>query len=499
MKNKSENKIIIFEVILRMSAFIDIIIAFYLIIYLLMTIYQANLVYIMIRYLIHKITKGERKLEKITEEELLPSITIQIPTFNESPSFVVNKILQSIVDQNYPLNLLKVIIANQSDDEKHHKLLLELIKEFESKNKLEIDYHRINRFGDGKNSYTMFKAGSLNKISGENTKTDLIVVLDSDTTLHKDFLLNMVQPFIQDPTIGISLPRHVVKQSNLIARYFRLSYNSNNLLMKMRSQINFPQFIEGNGIMIRKELIKKNSWDTICEDALMGINIYLDGWKIWFVEEAIIYNQGIPTSITDMKNRWVRIIYGQYQGLKRKSNDSRIYKNLQIQILYSSLWTLPIIMLLFPLSLLLFFLNIDVFGYFMVLALFSGILIIWSIFFTFYASYRYRNLTDIIFSPILLLLMGIHYIVPGAIAVFKSIFRIPEEFYPTQRKNELSFKKTIIKPPSSVRVVESVYLLISIIALVLFKDNSNAVFFFTTYFIIMLISFIDGLPFIGSQ
>lgn len=477
---------------------IDITIAFYLIIYFLMSIYQANLVYIMIRYMIHRLIYGERKLEKITNEKLLPSITIQIPTFNESPSFVVNKILKSIIEQKYPIKLLKVIIANQSPDEKYHKNFLIAIQEFKAKYKLDVDYHKIKRFGDGESSITMFKAGSLNKISREYTKTELILVLDSDTTLHSEFLLNMVQPFIQDPKVGISLPRHVVSQNNLISRYFRVSYNSNNLLMKMRSQINFPQFIEGNGIMIRKEIVEKNPWDTICEDALMGINSYLDGWKIWFVEEAKIYNQGIPTSITDMKNRWVRIIYGQYQGLKRKANDSRIYRNIQIQILYTSLWTLPIILLLLPLTLLLFLFKIEIFDYFVILAIFSGFLIIWSILFTFYASIRYRSLSDIIFSPILLLLMGIHYIVPGAVSVFKSILGIPEDFYPTRRKNDLAYKKKKIYLPSTVRVVESVYLIVSIIGLIFFIENHNAILFFSTYIIIMFISFIDGLPSVRS-
>ncbi|MGM9910374.1 MAG: glycosyltransferase [Lacticaseibacillus absianus] len=128
--------------------------------------------------------------------DFTPSVTIIIPCFNEE-TWIQTTIL-SCLDQYYPVDKLKVIVVDDcSTDrsvEKIEELYQELLKSEDERYRIK---DRFKYFVQEKN------AGKRDALvrGVENTDTDLVMFVDSDSFLEPDAVVNLVQPF-QDPKMG---------------------------------------------------------------------------------------------------------------------------------------------------------------------------------------------------------------------------------------------------------------------------------------------------------
>ena len=123
-------------------------------------------------------------------------MTIIIPCFNEE-TWIQTTIL-SCLDQYYPVDKLKVIVVDDcSTDrsvEKIEELYQKLLKSEDKRYRIK---DRFKYFVQEKN------AGKRDALvrGVENTDTDLVMFVDSDSFLEPDAVVNLVQPF-QDPKMG---------------------------------------------------------------------------------------------------------------------------------------------------------------------------------------------------------------------------------------------------------------------------------------------------------
>ncbi len=128
--------------------------------------------------------------------DFAPSVTIIIPCFNEE-TWIQTTIL-SCLDQYYPVDKLKVIVVDDcSTDrsvEKIEELYQKLLKSEDERYRIK---DRFKYFVQEKN------AGKRDALvrGVENTDTDLVMFVDSDSFLEPDAVVNLVQPF-QDPKMG---------------------------------------------------------------------------------------------------------------------------------------------------------------------------------------------------------------------------------------------------------------------------------------------------------
>lgn len=128
--------------------------------------------------------------------DFAPSVTIIIPCFNEE-TWIQTTIL-SCLDQYYPVDKLKVIVVDDcSTDrsvEKIEELYQKLLKSEDKRYRIK---DRFKYFVQEKN------AGKRDALvrGVENTDTDLVMFVDSDSFLEPDAVVNLVQPF-QDPKMG---------------------------------------------------------------------------------------------------------------------------------------------------------------------------------------------------------------------------------------------------------------------------------------------------------
>jgi cellulose synthase/poly-beta-1,6-N-acetylglucosamine synthase-like glycosyltransferase len=136
-----------------------------------------------------------------------PRVTIQLPIFNER--YVVERLIQSVCQFDYPRELLEIQILDDSTDD-----TIDIAQAVAAQMKdqgFDIQYiHRDNRIG--------FKAGAL-KEGLKTAKGELVGIFDADFVPHPNFLKETV-PYFTDPEIGMLQTRwgHINSDYSLLTR-----------------------------------------------------------------------------------------------------------------------------------------------------------------------------------------------------------------------------------------------------------------------------------------
>lgn len=128
--------------------------------------------------------------------DFTPSVTVIIPCFNEE-EWIQTTIL-SCFDQSYPAEKLKVIVVDDCSTDHSVDKIREIIDELTEKE--DARYHvrgRLKYFVQEKNAGK--RAALVRGV--ENTDTDLVMFVDSDSFLDPYAVRNLVQPF-RDPKMG---------------------------------------------------------------------------------------------------------------------------------------------------------------------------------------------------------------------------------------------------------------------------------------------------------
>lgn len=133
------------------------------------------------------LTTRRRKIKvPLTEPAELPSVTVQIPTYNEPAAL---NCAQRCLDFDYPADRMQILIGDDSNKPEVSAMIDRFAQEHPEV--------RVCRRG----SNTGFKPGNLNHMLPLTTG-DYILVLDSDFLPERDFLRRMVQPVLDDPSLA---------------------------------------------------------------------------------------------------------------------------------------------------------------------------------------------------------------------------------------------------------------------------------------------------------
>lgn len=125
-----------------------------------------------------------------------PSVTIIIPCFNEE-KWIQTTIL-SCIDQNYPVDKLKVIVVDDCSTDHSVDKIREIVDELKEKEGER--FHLQNRLCYYVQPQNAGKRAALTR-GVENTDTELVMFVDSDSFLDPYAVRNIVQPF-REPKMG---------------------------------------------------------------------------------------------------------------------------------------------------------------------------------------------------------------------------------------------------------------------------------------------------------
>jgi len=266
---------------------------------LILLIYGLNSLTLSLIYL--KKRKEIWRKQNLPEVKSWPVVCIQLPIYNEGE--LINKLLHSITNLDYPREKLQIQILDDSTDFTVNTLK-KLVRRYEQEG-FWIEYqHRVDRKG--------FKAGNLaNGLI--KSKGEFILILDADFEPEAQLLKKTI-PYFTDNRVGFVQTRWTNRNyhDNLITYMGGIAYDAHLFIeQNARSQEGLFMGFSGSAGIWRKKCLTSIGgwkWDTLTEDIDISFRAQLKGWKGIYVTEALSTAE-LPDDMDGYKlqqNRWAK-------------------------------------------------------------------------------------------------------------------------------------------------------------------------------------------------
>ena len=297
-----------------------------------------------IYFIITFISLSKKRLIKsasfLENSKALPFVTIQIPTFNELAAL---NCAQKCLEFNYPEEKLQILIG----DDSNNKDISNTIDEFVKKNpKISIS-RRENNHG--------YKPGNLNKMLNKSNG-DYILVFDSDFLPEKNFLLNIVQPVIQDKSLsGVQASWKIINaHKNLSTLMGSAIVNVvHSILMPFMHETTNHAILCGSGELIKKsDIIELGGWTegSLTEDVDFSLRLIAAGKRIDYLEYLKVCCE-TPHTPKDLFRQQMRWAYGVVKAFlshfNKLLNSKLTKKSVKLATMVWSTGYVMITMLLF--------------------------------------------------------------------------------------------------------------------------------------------------------
>ncbi|MFH0981402.1 MAG: cellulose synthase family protein [Planctomycetota bacterium] len=227
-------------------------------------------------YLYYKHRRNRPRVQ--TRFELLPSITIQLPMYNER--YVARRVIEACCRIDYPRDKLEVQVLDDSTDDTT-AIAQETVERMRAAgHDIEL-IHRIDRYG--------FKAGALEE-GLKSAKGDFICIFDADFLPVPEILHETIHYFA-DPQIGMVQARweHLNRNHSLLTKTQAILLDGH-FVMEHGARNRSGRFMSFNGtagVWRRSCIVDAGGWqhDTLTEDLDLSYRAQMKGWKFVFVPE----------------------------------------------------------------------------------------------------------------------------------------------------------------------------------------------------------------------
>jgi cellulose synthase/poly-beta-1,6-N-acetylglucosamine synthase-like glycosyltransferase len=237
--------------------------------------------------------------EIIADESLYPTVTVQIPTYNELAAL---NCAARCLDFDYPAAKLQIMIGDDSNQPE----ISAKIDEFAAANPCV----EISRRGDN----VGFKPGNLN-VMLPKARGDYLLILDSDFLPKRDFLKRLVVPVIKDPTLaGAQAAWRIINvhdnHSTLMGTGI-VNIIHTVILPFLKAATNNCVFC-GSGELVKKSYLEEHGgWTAgaLTEDVDYSLRVITDGKRIAYVDDLRIRCE-VPYTPGDLFRQQMRWAYG---------------------------------------------------------------------------------------------------------------------------------------------------------------------------------------------
>ncbi len=278
---------------------------FYVLAFLFLCTFGLHRYYLV--YLYKRLISKEANLE--SEFRKLPVITVQLPIYNEM--YVVERLIKSVCEIDYPKDLLEIQVLDDSTDETI-EIARKCVDKYKDKGFDIHHIHRTNREG--------YKAGALN--NGLNIcRGEFLAVFDADFMPPKDFLNKTVHHFTNE-NVGVVQTRwgHVNLKYSLLTIAQSILLDGH-FIVEQTVRFKKGLFFNFNGTagIIRKECISSSGgWqhDTLTEDLDLSYRAQIKGWKLVYLGN-VVSNAELPVDMNAFKTQQHRWAKGGAQTAKK--------------------------------------------------------------------------------------------------------------------------------------------------------------------------------------
>ena len=261
-------------------------------------------------FIVYLFLKNRRRVpQPLSHFEQLPIITVQLPLFNEI--YVVERLLKSVSELDYPRERLQIQVLDDSTDETRHLTASCAQRLTERGFDVEL-IHRTDRVG--------YKAGAL-EAGLATARGDFVCILDADFVPQPELLRSTVH-FFTDPKVGMIQTRwgHINRGYSLLTRV-QAMFLDGHLLLEQVARSRSGRFFNFNGTagLWRKSCIAESGgWqhDTLTEDLDLSYRAQLAGWKFVFLTDVVTPAE-LPVDMNGFKSQQHRWTKGSIQTCKK--------------------------------------------------------------------------------------------------------------------------------------------------------------------------------------
>ncbi|MEO8044932.1 MAG: cellulose synthase family protein [Spartobacteria bacterium] len=261
-------------------------------------------------FIVYLFLKNRKRVpQPLSHFEQLPVITVQLPLFNEI--YVVERLLKSVSELDYPKELLQIQVLDDSTDETQ-ELTASCARRLRERG-FDVELlHRTDRTG--------YKAGAL-EAGLVSARGDFVCILDADFVPQPELLKSTVH-FFTDPKVGMIQTRwgHINRGYSLLTRV-QAMFLDGHLLLEQVARSRSGRFFNFNGTagLWRKSCIADSGgWqhDTLTEDLDLSYRAQLVGWKFVFLTDVVTPAE-LPVDMNGFKSQQHRWTKGSIQTCKK--------------------------------------------------------------------------------------------------------------------------------------------------------------------------------------
>ncbi|HEX2615748.1 MAG TPA: glycosyltransferase [Nitrososphaera sp.] len=288
-------------------------------------IYTLNFYYL--AYQSHNNIKHEKRRRQKVEPPasmLLPSVTIQLPLYNEK--YVAKRLIDTVCKMDYPKDRLEIQVLDDSDDDTVD-LIRSIVDEYRFKGFDIVHMHRTDRSG--------YKAGAL-KAGMKTAKGEFVAIFDADFIPPSWFLKKAVGHFYADPKLGLVQCKwgHVNEKYSTLTEAQAVSLDLH-FLVEQKAKSLGPMFMNFNGTagIWRSSCISDaGGWhtSTLVEDLDLSYRAQMKGWKCLFLEDIVV-DAELPVQMNAAKRQQFRWAKGGVQVAMKLTSDIMLHRRVPIE------------------------------------------------------------------------------------------------------------------------------------------------------------------------
>jgi cellulose synthase/poly-beta-1,6-N-acetylglucosamine synthase-like glycosyltransferase len=258
----------------------------------------------------------------------MPRISVIVPTYNEAEN--IEKKLNNLLEQGYPLELMEIIIADDHSTDnttdrvenwhrKNPNIYVKIIKNKE-------------RLGKIRNVFNALKYAS----------GDIVVITDADTLLEKNSILNAIKYFA-DPVVGVVTASLREESAELkdkdIESTYKVFYN---VIRIAESKIHSTPIHNGALQAFRKSLLKRVPLHPDAEDCMIASFIAFSGYRAIQVDDVWAWDP-IRRGYFKTKVRRARHNIAAFIHAKKLAKKAGVYRPTSFEKTWKIEWYLYII------------------------------------------------------------------------------------------------------------------------------------------------------------
>lgn len=283
---------------------------------IIITAYTCNFYYL-------AILSGRRKEILDTAEMGTPSVTVQLPIYNEK--YVAKRLVEAVCHMDYPKEKMRIMVLDDSDDDTVE--LLETVVNDYKKQGFKIEHIR-------RGTRKGYKAGAL-KYAMQTTDTEYVAIFDADFIPPHWFLRRAIPHFTKS-NIGLVQCRwgHVNENYSAITQAQALSLDFH-FLIEQKAKSNSHLFMNFNGtagIWKRTCIEDAGGWHTatLVEDLDLSYRAQMKGWKCVFLPDIVV-DAELPVQMNAAKRQQFRWAKGSIQCAIKLLSDIIVKRKVAVE------------------------------------------------------------------------------------------------------------------------------------------------------------------------